>query len=166
MGSPLQMAFFLLLALTLGIAFWRGGGPERYGAAVLAAMFVVQGTMFQIVPSGFYSVDPVPLVTDIIGFAGFGAIAMNARRIWPLWAAALQLLAVSAHFARWADLAIHAQVYAFMRSGPTFLALIALFAGTVLHRVRQRRWGFDPAWQDWSVISAGSGRCREASSKR
>lgn len=158
MGAPEQTAFFLLLIVAVALAFWQGGAPERWGAAVVLAMALLQVGGESLLPSGFTSVDPLSLMTDVVGAAGFGVLALQARRIWPLWATSLQLLSLSAHFARWADIDIPPIVYAVMRGTPTFLALSAIALGTVLHVLRKRRHGDDPSWQDWSRVAVASGR--------
>lgn len=158
--NPQQIAFFLLLAVAVPFALWKGGAPERTGAAIILLMWFLQASAEHFLPSGFRTVDPVSLLTDLVGFLGFGFLALQARRIWPLWAAALQILSLSAHFARWADIHVPPLVYAVMRGAPTFGAMIAILAGTALHLLRLRRRGCDPSWQDWSRAAAGSGRSR------
>jgi hypothetical protein len=160
------LAFFLLLPLSLVLAAWKGGAPERFGALVIVLMAVVQRIAIQFDPSEFVSVDPASLVTDAVGAIGFGILAVQARRVWPIWAASLQLLSLSAHFARWADIGVPPFVYALMRGTPTFVALAALALGTVLHMIRLRRHGTDPSWQDWSRVRASSGRYPRGFSKR
>ncbi len=158
MGVPEQTAFFLLLIVAVSLAFWRGGAPERWGAAIIVAMVLLQVGGESLFPSGFTSVDPLSLMTDVVGTVGFGVLALQARRVWPLWATSLQLLSLSAHFARWADIDIPPIVYAVMRGTPTFLALLAIVVGTILHVSRRRRLGNDPSWQDWSRVAVASGR--------
>jgi hypothetical protein len=166
LGNSEQLAFFLLLVVAVALAFWQGGAPERWGAAIILAMVLLQVGGESLLPSRFRSVDPTSLLTDAVGTAGFGYLALQARRIWPLWATSLQLLSLSAHFARWADIGIPPTVYAVMRGTPTFLALSAIAIGTILHVWRKQRLGNDPSWQDWSRVAVASGRSREVSSKR
>lgn len=165
MGEDERLAFFLLMPLSLVLALWKGGAPERYGALVIIAMAVFQRIAILFVPSHFVGVDPASLVSDAIGTIGFGVLAVQARRIWPIWAASLQLLSLSAHFARWAAIGVPPFVYALMRGTPTFVVLTALLLGTVLHMVRLRRRGSDPSWQNWSRVPASSGRSRERFSR-
>lgn len=160
-----QQAFFLVLVLAVSFSLWRGGGPERWGAGVILAMVLLQLGGESLLPSGFTSVDPLSFLTDAVGAAGFGALALQARRVWPIWAASLQLLSLSAHFARWADIGVPPTVYAVMRGTPTFLVLLAMAVGTILHASRKRRNGSDPSWQDWSRVAAGSVRYRGGYSK-
>lgn len=156
MDAPKAFAYFLILGFSIGLALWKGGAPERIGAAVFILMAVVQAVVMQVLPSRFDRVDPDSLVTDLIGFLGFGYLATEARRIWPIWATSLQVLSLSAHFARWADVAIPPLVYAIMRGAPTFGAALAILLGTILHLRRQRRHGCDPSWQNWSPGDKGS----------
>lgn len=146
----LRLAFLLALIPVPVFAVWKGGAPERWGAGVIVAMTLTQAASMWLHPSRYIAVDPGPLLTDLVGMAGFAVLALEARRVWPIWATSLQLLSLSAHFARWADIAIPPQVYAVMRSAPTFGALVAIFIGTVLHLHRMRRRGFDLSWQNWS----------------
>ncbi len=153
-----QLVFFLLLIVSIGLALWKGGAPERWGAVVILTMVGIAAVAEVILPSGFRRVDPFSLLTDLVGTLGFGWLALQALRIWPLWATSLQLLSLSAHFARWADLGIPPLVYAVMRGTPTGFALLALILGTILHLRRLRRDGSDRSWQDWSRATAGSDR--------
>lgn len=148
----------MLLVVSPGLAAFKGGEPERWGGLIILGMWAVQSVGAFMLPSRYTVVDPVAFLCDLVGTIGFGIIAVNARRVWPLWAAALQLLSLSAHFARWADLAIPSIVYALMRDGPTFFAMVALLAGTVGHIVRMRRKGEDSAWQTWGTSSPASDR--------
>lgn len=150
-----RIAYFLILILSVGLALWKGGAPERAGALVFIAMAVIQALVMTYMPSRFVRVDPDSLVTDVIGFLGFGYLALEARRFWPIWATSLQILSLSAHFARGADIGIPPMVYAVMRGGPTFGAAIAILVGTLLHWHRLRRRGSDASWQIWSRHAAG-----------
>lgn len=160
-----QIAFFVLMALSLLLAMWKGASPERIGALVIAGMLAWKLTSRAIIPSRFTMVDPASLSTDLLGLLGFGFLALQARRYWPLWATSLQLLSLSAHFARWADIGIAPLVYAVMRYAPTYGVLAALTAGTIMHMQRMRSHGGDPAWQDWSRVAARSSRSRRRYSK-
>ncbi|MCJ2178118.1 hypothetical protein [Novosphingobium album (ex Hu et al. 2023)] len=149
-----RIAYFLILILSVGLGLWKGGAPERTGALVFVAMALVQAAVMSVIPSHFVKVDPDSLMTDLIGFLGFGYLALEARRFWPIWATSLQILSLSAHFVRWADIGIHPLVYAVMRGGPTFGAAIAILIGTLSHWRRLHRHGFDASWQTWSRHAA------------
>ncbi|MCJ2183828.1 hypothetical protein MTR62_14160 [Novosphingobium sp. 1949] len=150
-------AFFILLVVSPGLAAWKGGEPERLGGLVILAMWGLQSFGEYFLPSRFSTVDPVAFCSDLVGTLGFGFIALHARRVWPLWAASLQLLSLSAHFARWADIGIPKIVYALMRGGPTFVVMLVLLAGTLAHWRRMRRVAVDHPWQSWRTGSGKSG---------
>jgi hypothetical protein len=142
-------AFATILILSVAFAFTRGGAPERWGALVIATMAGIQISSAFFAHQKFHSVDLGSVVVDSYGVIGFGAIALYARRAWPIWATALQILSLSSHFARQVDAGVSPMVYALMKSSPTFFVLLALFAGTVAHRRRLRVHGSDPGWMDW-----------------
>lgn len=116
----------------------EGGGAERLGALLLLGFFLFRMALEPLVPSRFDILNPLALAQDLIGFVGFAWIGLKARRYWPLLAAALQLLSLSAHFARAVHVAIDPRVYAAMKSGPTFFVFVLLILGTVNYRSRLR----------------------------
>lgn len=87
----------LLPALVVGVfAFWKGGEPERLamGAWVLGWMAAM---LLQ--PDGHlyvgFQVSLFVLDTAMLGV--FAAVAWRYRRSWPIWAAACQLIVLTAH---------------------------------------------------------------------
>ncbi|MBC2651284.1 hypothetical protein H7F50_05740 [Novosphingobium flavum] len=129
----LSMAFATVAVL---YAYWFGGMAERYGAKVIAAMYAMAlaGRTQQV--GVFHELDPVAFAEDLIGFAGFSLLGIYTKRVWPLWAAAFQLLSVGAHFVRMLELDVRPIVYAWMKSGPTWAVLVLLLIGTLGHRRR------------------------------
>jgi hypothetical protein len=132
--------FYATLAVVCPLALWKGGAPERAGVALLAVM-LLGGLAGQLAGPRFATLDTIALADDLVGFGGFTWIAYHARRFWPIWAAALQLLSLAGHFARVVETASAPVVYALMKSGPTYLIFIALLIGTLGHwrRTRQAR---------------------------
>lgn len=149
MLSSRLVAFFIVLILSVVSALWKGGKPERIGALIILAMAVLQFGFLAVVPRYYRSVDLVSVLVDGVGLVGFGALAVYAHRIWPIWAASLQLLSLASHFSRGVDANVKPLVYVFMKSGPTFLVMIALLLGTILHCRRLRLAGSDRAWTEW-----------------
>lgn len=149
MPDPRIFAFAAILILSTSFAFARGGGPERWGAVVIVAMTAIQFGSEFIGHQKFHSVDLGSVVVDSYGVIGFGAIALYARRAWPIWATSLQILSLSSHFARQVDKSVSPMVYALMKSSPTFLVLLALIVGTAAHVRRLRANGTDPGWMGW-----------------
>lgn len=150
----MQYGFLLILLASIVVAGVRGGAPERWGAATLVAMTMVQIAGFSVLGSRYGEIDWVATAVDVIGFASFTAIALFARRIWPLWASALQLFSLTAHFFRAFNIYIHPAVYWLTKSAPTFgICLILIFA-TVMHLRRARTSGIDVSWTVWRDGSA------------
>ena len=141
--------FYAFLVLSVISASIKGGPPERWGASIIMLMlaFELGGRAF--VPDRLHSVDPLAVVIDGFGTVSFGILALYARRAWPIWATALQILSATSHFAQGVDPAAHPGIYIVMKSGPTFFVLLVLLAGTVAHQRRLQRDGNDPAWMKW-----------------
>ncbi|MBO0749447.1 MAG: hypothetical protein J2O44_03315 [Porphyrobacter sp.] len=149
MQSPRIVVFYLVLILSVVSALWKGGKPERIGALIILAMAVLQFGFLAVVPRYYRTVDLVSVLVDTVGLVGFGALAVYAQRVWPIWAASLQLLSLTSHFSRGVDANVKPLAYVFMKSGPTFLVVIALLLGTIFHRRRLRAHGADRAWTEW-----------------
>lgn len=145
----MNYAFLIVLVLSITLAAWRGGPPEKWGAATLTAMTAVQVVGIVAIGWRLGKIDLVALTVDLVGFAAFTAIALFARRVWPLWASALQLFSLTTHFVRASDFPIHPIVYWLMKSAPTFGICLILIAATHLHRRRLIRDGGDPSWTVW-----------------
>lgn len=145
--SPSVMAFWVVLLFAVPFALWKGGTPERLAAAVLAAMTVIGVTAHRFIPIRYDHVDAAALTVDLLGFIGMTAIALYADRSWPLWTAALQLLSSMSHLIRFTSGTVEQLVYSWVKSLPTFLVLLILIGGTILHRRRLRRFGTDPSWR-------------------
>ena len=149
MDSPRLWAFFGLLVLSVSLALWRGDVPERLGAFIVLQMTGLQFASLAFQPRIYSDVDLASVTIDLLGLVGFGVLATYAKRVWPIWAASLQLLSLIAHFVRQADREAEPMVYVAMKSGPTFLALLALLIGTLMHMRRRRlRLPVSP-WKEW-----------------
>ncbi|WP_168176216.1 hypothetical protein [Novosphingobium sp. PC22D] len=166
LGSTKILTFHVLLVLSVILAVWKGDAPERCGAAVVMAMDCLQLGSILFIPRVYIAVDMVSVVVDGVGFLGFAAIAVHAMRIWPLWAAALQLISLSAHFARHFEIDVEPMVYAVMKSAPTFLVIVVLLIGTLVNWLRRARRGSVPSWQTWPARGGRSGRSNSTTSRR
>ena len=163
----IPIGIFLMTALgALLLALMKGGDVERRGGYVLLTMATWQYSASFFVPPHFAGTDDISLIGDAIGLGGFAVIALNARRTWPIWASAFQLLSLSGHFARSVELSFAPIIYAWMRTLPTAGAILALLFGTIFHMARARRFGADPSWQDWSQIEQRASIRRHLKSSR
>ena len=147
------MAFEVLLALALYfaaafIAMYRGGAPERIAGAIIVCWIVSDVTYHLLFgPSGFDVVDPVHLVLDGGELVAIMWLALRANRMWPLWAAAAQLICVSGHLAAYVDVAGMRRAYWAMTQLPAYVQLLALVLGAMAHTRRLERIGPYRSWR-------------------
>ena len=151
------MALFILtLSLIFGSACFAlrwGDSPEKSAAIVMLVMVIVSFSGNILNGYHYVKIDPVGVLSDLSGLAGFVAIALFARRIWPLWASSLQLIAFAAHLTRALEVYIHPTAYAIMRWGPSDLIPVLLIAGTINCIRRKRRGDNSRPWRNWSERS-------------
>lgn len=145
----LQAAIFGLLAL----AAWRwGAGPERLLAGVLVWFSVgdsLNHALFD-VNNDYLTVDGGHLAIDIAALMVSLAVALFANRMYSLWFAAFQLLAVLAHLARDVTQGAAAVAYLALYIGPSYFQTIILACGIWAHRRRVRRYGSYRSWRSFS----------------
>lgn len=131
--------FYAVMVGSLAYAWSRGGRTERSAVILLVAFFLFRVALFPLLHSEYDEVDPLALAQDLIGFVGFVWIGLSARRYWPLAAAALQLLSLSAHFARGVEDSVSGPTYAAMKAVPTLLVFVLLAIGTRNYQRRKAR---------------------------
>jgi hypothetical protein len=141
-----------LVLASLGVAAFvavrLGGTPERLAAAIMAAWLLSDWVYHQLFgPSGFATVDPVHVVLDGAALLALSTLALRANRMWPLWAAAAQLICVSGHVAASIEPGGMRRAYWAMTQIPQYIQLIALVLGAVAHARRQRRVGQYRSWR-------------------
>lgn len=148
MHNQAIILFYALLVLSVSAALWKGGAPERTGAAIVITTLALEWVGRAFVPPDFNSIYPVAVIIDAVATASYGALSLYARRAWPIWATALQLLSLTSHFAEGIEPS-HPGIYFTMKSGPTLMVQVVLLLGTLFHQRRLRRFGRDPAWMGW-----------------
>ncbi|MGN6498596.1 MAG: hypothetical protein ACTHKM_00435 [Tsuneonella sp.] len=144
--THLQTVAFFALAF----AAWRwGGGPERATAAILIWFRLADWSYHGVFQQALdlTNIDLAHALIDFVaGIAAF-AIALLANRIYSLWFAAAQLLAVLAHIARMLAVAIHPIAYAVMIMAPSYLQILLLAGGLWAHHRRVKRFGPYRSWR-------------------
>ncbi|MEP0392425.1 hypothetical protein [Erythrobacter sp.] len=144
----------------LFLAAWIGGdnqrnqwfSPERAGVITILAMFLIQSVGYgDALDSVYRELDLIALTSDIVGLAGFTLIALYASRIWSLFSAGIQLIALLTHFVRLtrenSEMAVMA--YNLMKGVPTIaVALIVLLAAALRWR-KVRRGKPVRDWVPW-----------------
>lgn len=151
------IASIALLAISLIIAFTKGGLPERIGATIIVTAFISSCARW-FVGTNYISLDEFGFLMDVFGFSAFFSIALFARRIWPLWASALQLIAVAAHLVHALQIPIDPAAYLLMRYFPSYAVAALLCAVCAINPRRFREIDKDSCWQTWSTSSTQIGR--------
>jgi hypothetical protein len=146
--QEVRIAFFLSLffAVTL-YALFRGGAPERSVAWVYLSMWMVEQILHTLTPPEYAGMDPWHLAVALILWIAFLAIALRAKRIWPLWIVSLETIVLIAHAAKFMDVSIHPRAYLTMQVASSYPILIALAVGTYQHQRRLKANGTDPSWR-------------------
>jgi hypothetical protein len=147
--------YFSLLALCWLYAWLKGGPPERIGATILAAGSILSLAARSSAAGRFGSVELGIFLVDVATLIGFLALALWAKRFWPLWLTALQTVGIAGHAVKLVDTATIPLAYAFILALWSYPMLLVIALGTWQHRRRLARFGTDPSW---SNSSAHSGR--------
>jgi hypothetical protein len=137
-----------VVVIASAISYRRGGPPERM-AAMLIAGWVLTDALYHLLfgPSGFDRVDPVHLVLDGGMLGAIVWLALRANRVWPLFAAAAQLMCFSSHIAVMVTPEGARRAYWAMSQLPQYIQLAALLAGAAAHARRERMIGPYRSWR-------------------
>ncbi len=115
--------------IALGIfAFTLGGRPERIGAGAYILGWIITVALG-------YAADVVGVQwgtfgVDVIVLAAFGALVWKAPRSWPVWACALQLVAVASHIMLVVKLPTPVSAFYTVLNLTSYGILIAIALGT------------------------------------
>lgn len=141
---------YLLWFAAIGLGFWRGGGPERIFAAILAAMFLLDKSGHLLLGNRpDLAVDLMHMVVDLAVFMAMGSVSLKARRYWPLWACSCQLISVFTHLGWALQTMLPAAVYHVVDIAPSYLIFLSVICGTITHRRRLAKRGADPSWKNF-----------------
>lgn len=146
--APVIVISIMLIMIAVLVAYRRGGPPERMAATIIVTWMVTDVTyhlMFG--KSGFDSVDPVHVVLDGTALVALVWLALRANRMWPLWAAAAQLMCVTGHLVAFVEPGGMRRAYWAMTQLPPYIQLFALVLGAVAHAKRFERIGPYRSWR-------------------
>jgi hypothetical protein len=138
--------YLALLVGCCGYAFWRGGAPERIGAALYAGASVLTRIATSASGLHFRSIEIGVLTIDTLLVLAFLVLALRAERFWPIWVTALQAIGVIGHAAKLASPGVIPWAYAFVLSIWSYPILLLLCIGTYRHQQRLKRSGVDKSW--------------------
>jgi hypothetical protein len=99
--SPTQIAFILLMVVTIVGAVMRGGRIERRGAALFFAGWTAT-LVAQVVTFGL--TESLALAgIDLVILIGLIALSWKSPRPWPVYACGFQVMTLAIHVAGWVD---------------------------------------------------------------
>ena len=98
-------------------------------------------------PSGFEVVDPAHLLIDGAELVAIMWLALRANRIWPIWAAAAQVMTFSGHLVVMIGESGIDRAYWAMTQLPPYIQLFALVCGAAFHSRRYRQIGHYRSWR-------------------
>jgi len=156
----------LLLVFLATIAWWRGAGPEKASSAALLVFLAQDPIDAWLGTHGFdyVSVALRDLVMDCVVAGVLLAIALRANRIFTLWMAAWQMMAVLSHVGRFGSSSSAGLAYSILMYVPSYLLLITLALGLVAHERRVKRHGeYRSWWNDcppWKPLNRNSAHGR------
>ncbi|HRO33013.1 MAG TPA: hypothetical protein PLQ03_06330 [Brevundimonas sp.] len=124
---PAQIGAVFTVAVCL-FAFLKGDEPERIGAgAYLLGWFA---SLLVQTDGDLYAVQWAMFALDTVMLVILGALAWRSRRSWPIWACALQLLAVTSHIMAMIDLRPPIASFYTVLNIASYGILLALAIGT------------------------------------
>jgi hypothetical protein len=146
---PIEVVLSLALFAAAGFYAWRRGGPPERLAAKIVIIWIMVDVTYHLLfgPSGFIEVDPAHLVIDGAELVAIIWLALRANRVWPVWAAAAQVMTFSGHIVALIDRGGFDRAYWAMTQLPPFIQLLALVCGAAFHYRRFRRIGPYRSWR-------------------
>ncbi|HET9637763.1 MAG TPA: hypothetical protein VFP12_00980 [Allosphingosinicella sp.] len=147
-----NLFFDVVLLLCCGYAFWRGGPPERIGAAIFIAGVLFTRVAVSGAATRYSSIEAGVLIVDVAILSALLVLALRADRLWPLWVAALQAIGAAGHAVKLANPEVIRWAYAFALAFWSYPMLFLLAFGTWNHQRRLAKFGVDKSW------SSSSGR--------
>ncbi len=132
---PQQVWTVLMIGVTV-FAFWRGGWPERTVAVGMIADSVASGILQD--RHNWATTQWGDLAVDVAYLLLLVWVALKSDRLWPLWAAAFQLVGVVIYLARIVDMKVGALAPFTAVVIWSYLVLLSVVVGT-WQRWRDRR---------------------------
>ena len=128
-----QWVSLATLLITAGVAFWRGGWPERMAAAAMILAWFASGLLYKSQlwfgpQTGVFVVDTALLLVLLV-------IALRSDRWWPMWACGFHGLSLILTLALLLDTRISNRA-GYLAGGGLFssLTMTALLLGSVRRR--------------------------------
>ena len=146
---PAQI-YFAILATCCLYAGFKGGGPERIGAAIFVVASILSAVVVSRPSARFGSLEVGVFAVDATMLVALLVLALRAERFWPLWAIALHLIETAGHAVKAIDPSVIPKAYAFVLAFWSYPMLALLVLGTWNHQRRLARNGVDKSWSTFS----------------
>ncbi len=139
-------AFIYLMVL---YALWRGAGPERAVALTIVGMKIATDMYFALsgAKTSLHEADLAMALIDLVVCVILIGVGLKANRMYTLWIAAFQIIALNAHIVREIAPGISPLAYAIMFIAPSHFQLLILAGGIWCHARRERRYGPYRSWR-------------------
>ncbi len=140
----------LVLGLSTGVvafAFLRGSKPEKLGAAIVGLNMCIDLAIREWTGRwDFSAFNDSRFWIDLVELGLLLSLALTANRVWPIFSAAAQMVAVAGSLAVWGSDGGMELAYWAVTQSPLFGQLAALALGTFFHLRRQAVIG---PYRDW-----------------
>lgn len=133
MAFYLFLAFAILVGIALGVAWWKGGVPERIASGMFSIAWLASMATDSPYAVRYREVQINFLLIDLALLVGLLLLTRATHRRWTVLATSLQSLIVFAHLARAISPHQWALVYMIMTTVWPYLQLLVLIGGTVTH---------------------------------
>jgi hypothetical protein len=124
-----QLLGWACLTLTCVVVAWRGERPEKLGAGVIAAAWILSTLVEQ--RRSWLEPQFGVFAVDVLALAAFIALAFWSRRYWAIYVAGFHAIGVMTHLLFLINPAALYRAYYMINFSMGFLLLGALLAGTI-----------------------------------
>lgn len=122
-------------------AFLKGDEPERIGAG--SYVFLWFASLLIQNDSVIYNLQWSIFALDLVMLVILAALTWKSRRAWPVWATALQLLAVASHIMVFIDLRPSLSAFYTVLNIASYGVLLSIAIGTFWAWQERRAQGFE-----------------------
>lgn len=136
-------------ALLFLLSLRRGAMPERILTGLFVAMPITDA-LYHLAAHGAIFLGTINVghfFIDLLAFAITFVVALHANRIYPLWIAGVQLIALLSHFYRLVLGDFELLAYQIMQTMPSYIQIVALAWGVLAHTSRRTKMGNYRSWR-------------------
>lgn len=140
------LIFAALFLASVLYALTRGGAPEKWAAVAYISAYGATLIFAAHKHNAFSQIEWGVFATDLGLAVALGVLAVQANRMWTIWAVSFQLVGVMTHLVKLAMPEILAPAYALTLMAWSYAMIPLLFCATIRHRQRLRAYGSDRGW--------------------